>query len=167
MIEKKSFVERNCNPDEAGGMFSQRDGGVDIRCGSQRIGAVVNRRVRKSARKLRRRTWASAGWTLRTRQRWGNIINSAGRDLSAQLMREGRAYQPGFTYAKGVADGRNGFPTQNLRRHRRGFLASGSSAQRPMPHTGSKGLDSAKCLVPVVKQCCFMAGLCVKVWKKC
>ena len=36
--------------------------------------------------------------------------------------------------------------------HWRGSLALGSSARRPMPHTGSRGLASANRLLPVLKR---------------
>ena len=40
----------------------------------------------------------------------------------------------------------------NFPLHWRGSLARGSSARRPMPHTGSSGLVSAKRLLPVLKR---------------
>ena len=48
------------------------------------------------------------------------------------------------------------FPSNVFPRHRRGSRASGSSARRPMPHTGSKGLASAEILVPVLRRWYFM-----------
>ena len=41
-----------------------------------------------------------------------------------------------------------------------GTRASGSSAWRPMPHTGSKELASANMFVPVLQRCYFIVGFC-------
>ena len=43
-------------------------------------------------------------------------------------------------------------PSKNFPLHWRGGLAQGSSARRPMPHTGSRGLASANRLLPVLKR---------------
>jgi len=44
--------------------------------------------------------------------------------------------------------------------HAVGFVASESSARRPMPQTVSKGLASARSLSPVSSKCCCMCGFC-------
>ena len=44
-----------------------------------------------------------------------------------------------------------------------GSLALGPSSRRPMPHTGSRGLDSARSLLSELKRCFFMAGFCVNL----
>ena len=38
-------------------------------------------------------------------------------------------------------------------------------ARGPMPHTGSKGLASARVVTPVLNRCCFMAGFCENLAK--
>ena len=43
--------------------------------------------------------------------------------------------------------------------HWRGSLPRGSSARRPMPHTGSRGLVSANRLLPVLKKVMFHGGV--------
>ena len=58
---ERGVVERNGVADETGSVFRHREGVVDTRRDSQNLGAVVRRRVRKTGRKLRRKTWASAG----------------------------------------------------------------------------------------------------------
>ena len=75
---ERGVVESNDTADEAGAVFWQRQGGVDPRRDRQDLGAVVRRRVRKTGKKLRRRTWTSAGQSHRARRRWRNLINSAG-----------------------------------------------------------------------------------------
>ena len=57
---KRGVVESNDTADKAGVMFWYREGGVDPRRDSQDLGAAVRRCVRKTGRKLLRRTWASA-----------------------------------------------------------------------------------------------------------
>ena len=53
---KRGVIEGNGALDEAGAVFWQREGGVDTRCDSQNLGAVISRRVRKIGRKLQGRT---------------------------------------------------------------------------------------------------------------
>ena len=72
--------------------------------------------------------------------------------------------QPGHTVAKEVADGRKSLPEHVLSSPQVGVIGVGSSAQRPMPHTWSKGLALAKSLLPVPKGWCFISGFAGEVF---
>ena len=125
----------------------------------------------KNRSKTPKKTWASAGQSHWARRRWGNVMNSVRRGRRAVLMSGGGVCQPGLACANGVADGRKSlFRGIFSPVHRRRLLPSGSSSRRPMPphgvpHTGFKGLASAKRLVPVLKRCCFMVGFCENLAK--
>ena len=71
--DKRGVDESIDTPDDAGAMFWSREGGVDPRRDPRRdiqdLGAAVRRRVRKTGRKLRRRTWASVRLSPRVRRR--------------------------------------------------------------------------------------------------
>ena len=57
------------------------------------------------------------------------------------------------------------FPRKCFPRHRWGSRASGSSVRRPMPHTESKGMASAKTFVPVLRRWYFVVGFCENLAK--
>ena len=84
---ERGVVESSDTADEAGAMFWEREGGIGPRRDSQELGAAVRRCIRKAGRKLRRRTWATAGQSHRARRRRGNLMNSAGRGRSTELLR--------------------------------------------------------------------------------
>ena len=109
---KRGVVESNDTADKAGVMFWYREGGVDPRRDSQDLGAAVRRCVRKTGRKLLRRTWASARQSPRVRRRWGNLMNSASRGWGAELLRRSLGCRPGLTGANGVANRRKSFSEQ-------------------------------------------------------
>ena len=59
--------------------------------------------------------------------------------------------QPDLAFANCLSNGRKRLIEKILfSLHWRGSLARGSSARRPVPHTGSKGLASAKRLLSAV-----------------
>ena len=64
---ERDVVERNDATDETGAVFYQCEGGVDTRRDNLNLGGVVRRRVRETGRKLRKRTWSSAGQSHRAR----------------------------------------------------------------------------------------------------
>ena len=65
--------------------------------------------------------------------------------------------RPGLTVANSFANSRKCLTEQFFSLHWHGLLALGSSARRPMPHTRSRGLDSARILLSEVKSRFFMA----------
>ena len=94
-------------------------------------------------------------------------MNFVARGRSGELIRGGVVCQPGLACTNGAADGRKSFfPSEIFPGHRRGVPASGSSDRRPMPHMGSKGLASAKSLVPMLRRYCFVAGFCENLVKE-
>ena len=110
----------------------------------------------KTGRTLRRRPVFSVGQRNRARRRWGNIISSVQRGRSIELMRGGGVCQAGLACVNGVVNGRKSFSEHIFPSPPGGLRASGSSARRRMPHTGSKRLSSAKRLEPVLRRCYFI-----------
>ena len=60
--------------------------------------------------------------------------------------------RPGLTVANRFANGRKCLTELIFALHWHGLLALGSSARRPMPHTGSLGLDSTRSLLSELKK---------------
>ena len=60
--------------------------------------------------------------------------------------------RPGLTFANGGVSSRECHTGKIVPLHWRGSLALGSSARRPMSHTGSRGQALAKSLLPVLKR---------------
>ena len=55
--------------------------------------------------------------------------------------------RPGLVVANSFANGRMCPTEQVLRLSRHGLLALGPPARRPIPHNGSRWLDSGRCLL--------------------
>ena len=60
--------------------------------------------------------------------------------------------RPGLTVANNFANGRKCLTELIFPLHWHGLLALGSSARRPMAHTGSRGLVSARSLLSELKR---------------
>ena len=96
---------------------------------------------------------ASAGRGQRPRLRRGRkFVDSSIPRGSTEPTSGGRVCQPGLSIANFFANCRKGLTEQIFPLHWCGPLARGSSARRPMPHTGSRGLASANRLLPVLKR---------------
>ena len=74
-------------------------------------------------------------------------MNSSIPDGSAASVRVGRMCQPGLTSRIASRTAEIASPSKLFPLHWRGSLALGSSARRPMPHTGSRWLASSKYLL--------------------
>ena len=64
--------------------------------------------------------------------------------------------RPGLVVATGVANGRKCLTEQVFPLPWHGLLALGPSARRPMPHTGSRELDSARILLSELAKGVFL-----------
>ena len=150
---KRNVVERHSTPDEAGAVFWQGKARADAGSYLQNVLALVDRHVREKGRKRRKRTLANAGRAKRARLRLGrNFVDSSIPRGSTEPTSGGRVCQPGLSVANFFANCRSASPSKFFPPHWRGPLARGSSARRPMPHTGSIGLASANRLLPVLKR---------------
>ena len=86
----------------------------------------------------------SAGRRQRARLRRGrNFLDSSIPRGSTEPTSRGRVCQSDLTVANFFANGKKRLTEQIFPLHWRGSLALGSSARRPIPHTGSRGLASA------------------------
>ena len=63
--------------------------------------------------------------------------------------------RPGFTVVNSFANGKKCLAELFFYLHWYGLLTLGSSARRPMPHTGSKRLDSTRSLLSELKMGLF------------
>ena len=59
--------------------------------------------------------------------------------------------RPGLTVANNFANSRKCLTELMFALHWHGLLVLGSSSPRPIPHTGSRGLDSARSLLSELK----------------
>ena len=146
-------------------MFWDREIGHDSRRDSQDLGAAVRRRVKKTGRKLRKRTWASARQSPRVRRRWGNLMNSASRGWGAELLRRSLGCRPGLTGANGVANRRKSFSEHFFPSPPAGITGLGVVRPEIDARNGVEELASAKPLVPVLRRWYFMAGFCENLEK--
>ena len=64
--------------------------------------------------------------------------------------------RPGLTVAKRFVNGRKFVTEQCFPLHCNGLLALGSSARRPMPHTGSRGTSARRLLSELKRR--FVCG---------
>ena len=71
--------------------------------------------------------------------------------------------RPGLTVANRFANGRKCLTELIFALHWHGLLALGSSARRPMPHTGSLGQIQLEACCQSSKSDFFMAGFCVNL----
>ena len=78
----------------------------------------------------------------------GSFIRSAG----AEPTRGGRVRRPGLIIANSFANGRKCLTEQVFPLPWHGLLDLGPSARGPMPHTGYRGLDSARSLLSELKR---------------
>ena len=89
----------------------------------------------------------------------GSCIRSAG----GKATRGGRVRRPGLTAANSFANGRKCLTEEIVSLHWHGLLALGLSARKPRRHTGSRGLDSARSLLPELTTYFVFAGFCVNL----
>ena len=125
-----------------------RKGRADARSYLQTFLALVGRRVREIGRKGLKRTLASAGRGQRARLRGGRyFVDSSIPRGSTEPISGGRVCQPGLSVTNFFTNGRKRLTEHIFPSLWRGSLAIGSSAQGPMPHTGSRrlGLPTVYC----------------------
>ena len=67
--------------------------------------------------------------------------------------------RPGLIIANSFANGRKRLTEHVFPLPWHGVLALGPSSRRPMPHTGSRGLDSARSLLSELKRCFFYSWI--------
>ena len=93
--------------------------------------------------------WPRSASTTAARTKFRGFQHSRG---STEPTNGGRVCQPGLSVANFFANCRKRLTEQIFfPLHWRGYLARGSSARRPMPHSGSRGQASANRLLPVLK----------------
>ena len=80
------------------------------------------------------------------------FVDSCIRNAGAEPTRGGWVRRPGLIVANSFANGRKCLTEQVFPLPWHGLLALGPYARRPMPHTGSRGLDSSKSLMPELKR---------------
>ena len=85
-----------------------------------------------------------------TCERWP-LLTARRRSASAEPNRGGRVCRPGLTVANCSPTVESAATSRFSPLHWHGLLALESSARRSMPHTGSRGLASARRLLPELK----------------